>query len=225
MKRLFQILTFTPLFLQAQTKFYLPSTSALPPVSPAFNSGWAITTGADRIMCYTDKRNTSITSKTTGNSSSVQKILNRQYISQPLLAQTLSGTVKGQLRGSESNPTMDGVTSIGIFVCNVQGTIVATLLAITNPPLSGNEYSNSLTNKNTPVSSALSSYNCANGDRLVIEIGVSQKGNSNNRNVTQSFGDNSATDLPEDQTTTTANNPWLQFSTTIKLQPSYIHFF
>ena len=178
-------------------KIPLLSVSAVPPVSPAFNSGWGV----------------------------IQKILNRQYISQPLVAQTISGTIKGQLRGSESNAGMDGVASIGIFVCNAQGVIVATLLTITNPALTGNEYTNTLANRNTPISSTLSSYTCVNGDRLVIEIGVSQKANSNNRNVTHSFGDNSATDLPEDQTTTTANNPWIQFSMTIKLQATHRQFF
>ena len=56
----------------------------------------------------------------------------------------------------------------------------------------------------------------AGGDRLVIEIGIRDATASTTTTATISFGDNGATDLPEDQTTTTALNPWVEISQTLK---------
>lgn len=194
---------------QAVTRFYLPSTGTAE-ISPAFTASWNLTTSADQIRCSTIKQATTMTSKTTANGSSIQNILNRQYVSDPIAGQTISGTVKGQIRGNESKNSMNGFCSIIIRVVSNDGsTDRGTPLAITT---GGTEYSTSLTNRNTPVSTALTSVNAQNGDRIVIEIGARQTATSNNQNVTQSFGDNNATDLPEDETTTTANNPWVEFS-------------
>lgn len=195
------------------TRFYLPSSGAAP-ISPAFMA-WGQTTSADRLAAVKVKIASAMTSKATANSSSIQTILNRQYVYGPLAAQTINGNVKGQLRGSESNNAMDAVAAIGIRIVTPAGATRATLLAITAPVLAGNEYTTSLTNRNTLVSTALTSGDATAGDYLVIEIGASQTATSANRSVSQSFGDDSATDLPEDQTTTATNNPWVEFSVTI----------
>lgn len=195
------------------TRFYLPSTGAAE-VTPAFSASWNLTTSADQLRCTTVKQATTMTNKVTANSSSVQNILNRQYVSDPIAGQTISGTVNGQVRGRESNNAMNGFSSITIRVVSNDGTTVrGTPLAITT---GATEYSTAVTNRNTPISSALTSVNAQNGDRIVIEIGARQMAASTNRNVTQSFGDDSATDLAVDETTTTADNPWVEFSGDIK---------
>jgi hypothetical protein len=58
---------------------------------------------------------------------------------------------------------------------------------------------------------------CEDGDRLVVEFGGG-RALSWTGDFAISFGDNSGTDLPEDDTTTAANNPWLEFSMTIAWQ-------
>ena len=58
---------------------------------------------------------------------------------------------------------------------------------------------------------AISSYACANGDRLCIEIGIGRSVGTTARNGTISFGTSSATDITA-AGSTTANNPVLTFS-------------
>lgn len=202
------------------TRIYLPSTGAAP-VSPAFGSSggsaWGQTTSADRLRGVTTKIASAMASKTTANSGVVQTILNRQYVIGPLAGSTISGTFKGQLRGSESNAGMDATCAIAIRVVKPDLSDRGVCLAITAPTLSGNEYTTSLVNRNTLVSTAITSVVASTGDYLVIEIGAKQNAVSANRSVSQSFGDDSGTDLPEDQTTTAANNPWIEFSATIPL--------
>lgn len=198
------------------TRFYLPSTGAAP-ISPGFG-GWGQTTSADRLAAVKTRISSAMTNKSTANSSTVQTILNRQYVYGPIAAQTINGNVKGQLRGLESNAAMDATAAIHIRVVKPDATDRGTLLAITAAALAGsNEYpTGTATNKNTLVSTALSSVTAVAGDYLVIEIGVKQNSASTNRSVTHVFGDNDATtDLPEDQTTTATNNPWIEFSVTI----------
>ena len=199
------------------TRFYLPSTGTAA-VSPAYAAGWLATGGTDSIRCVIKRTNTTMTDKQTNNSNTQGNTLNRQYVSDPIAAQNITGTVKGQLRGDESATNQDMVSAIGIRVVSNDGsTVRGTLLSITYPALAGNEYDTSYANRYTPTSTAVSSVTAQNGDRIVIEIGCYRyaAGNPPGR-CTQSFGDDSTTDLPEDQTTTTADNPWIEFSADIR---------
>lgn len=197
------------------TRLYLGNDSA--PTSPTLATlGWGITTSADRAKATRATTASVMASKQTANSSIVQTLLNRQFVSDELAAQTISGNFKGQIRGSESNGAMDGTAAIGIWVVKPDGSSRGTLLVITAAALAGsNEYTTSLVNHNHLVSTALSSLAVSDGDRLVIEIGCKQNGVSSNRNVSHSFGSDSGTDLPEDQTATAANNPWIEFANTL----------
>jgi hypothetical protein len=200
------------------TRYYLQA-SVTGAVSPTFSPAWTLTTSADRRTMLPAKVNNAIASKATTTTTAINDVLNRQFVGPPLQSgQTISGTVKGQLRGSESNADNDGVAAIRIFVADISGTVVqGTLLELTYPVLSGNEYTTSLVNRNTPISTSISSYTTQEGDRIVVEIGEHKyTGTVTARSVTQSFGDNSASDMSEDQTSTTANNPWVEFSTTLQ---------
>jgi hypothetical protein len=191
------------------TRFYLPSTGAAD-VTPAYtNLPWSIVTSADSLKCVTTRIGSAMTSKDSATGSSKVTTLNRQYVSAPLNAQTISGTVRGQVRGNYSNKATN--PALGIYVVSRDGTTLrGTLLAITD----GSAYTKTLTNRSTPASLALSSVGAQQGDRIVIEIGGDQTSNGNSH-VTQSFGDDNATDLPVDNSTTTAYNPWVEFSGTI----------
>jgi len=198
---------------QAITRFYLPASGAAE-VSPSFNSSWNKTSDADRIRCVTTKINTTMASKTSSENVSTNPydFLTRQYVSDPVAGQTISGTVKAQIRAQESNNAANFNRAIVIYVVSNDGaTVRGTLLSILG---GGSEYSNSaLTNRNFPASTALSSVTAQNGDRIVIEIGTDSTNTSTtNRTATHSFGDDSSTDLPEDETTKSADNPWVEFS-------------
>ncbi|HEX4611490.1 MAG TPA: hypothetical protein VH092_25070 [Urbifossiella sp.] len=209
------------------TRFYLPSTGAAD-ASPGFDAGWEYTAAADRLKCVTTKISSSMTSKTGTETSSTanEDILVRQYVSDPIGAQTITGTVKGQIRAQESGSSGDQRAQVVIKVVSNDGsTVTGTLLAMDTSALS-NEFATTLTNRKFPKGSSgasLSSVAANSGDRIVIEIGA-RKGDASSTNfvATLSFGDNSGTDLAEDEVTTTANNPWIEFSQTLSFSTGMI---
>jgi hypothetical protein len=77
----------------------------------------------------------------------------------------------------------------------------------------------SLMDVNEATSIALADMVLSHGDRLVFEFGFISSDISTSRQATIVFGDNSATDLAENMTTTTANNPWIEFDSTIDVAP------
>ncbi len=146
-----------------------------------------------------------------------------RYVIGPLAAQTISGTVKVQMRGSESNAGANATGATAIKIIKPDGTDRSVLLAQTasDSATVGNEFKTSLTNatfKNVAEIAAmiLTPQTSTAGDYLVIELGF-RSATTTPRTVNLSYGDNSSTDLPEDTTTTTANNPWVEFSADIPL--------
>lgn len=146
--------------------------------------------------------------------SSVNNLLARQYVSAPLAAQTISGTVKCYLRALKS-VGQTHKANMSIRVCNNAGSsFTGTLLAL-GDYAGGTQFNNTtLENKKFADGEALSSLAVNAGDRLVIELG-SLSAASSDGHGTLSFGDDSGTDLPENETTTAANNPWIEFSGTL----------
>lgn len=130
-------------------------------------------------------------------------------VSPPLNAQTISGTVTGYFRLDVSNVT--GCTAqsrVKITVINRAGTIVATLLAITS---GASNLTNTLTSYQVLNAAALSSYACATGDRIVVEVGIGRSVGTTSRTGDISFGSSSATNISA-AGSTTANNPVVTFS-------------
>lgn len=203
----------------APQRFYLPSTGAAE-VSPAFGSGWDVTANADRIKCVTTRINSAPAQKTltTNATTSPQFDLNRQYVSAPLEAGTISGTVKGQVKCRRASAV--ATLAVQIFVVSNDGsTVVGTLLSVTasqtaaTPPLFPG--ASTTTNRRMLDASDVAAIPIATqaisaGDRLVIEIGCRES--SNAQIVGMTFNDDNATDLPEDDTTTNDFNPWIEFS-------------
>ena len=195
------------------TRLYLPSTGAAA-VSPAYDAAWDVTTGADALACVLVKLSSAMGSQISGSLTEAGVNdwgLIRQYVSAPLAAQTISGTVKSQARYLRSS----GETihdAISIRVCNNAGTsFTGTLLSLGS--YKNSDGSASLRNKMFADGDALSSLAVNAGDRLVIEYGAKRVGGDGTGTI--NFGDDSGTDLPEDETTTAANNPWIEFSGTL----------
>jgi len=202
------------------TRFWLPNTGAAA-VSPSF-TGWTNTTGADRIKCVTTKISSTMTTKTYSieDTGAPYNDLWRQYVSDPLSAQTISGTVKGIIRCAENITNVTGYPQIRIRVCNQAGdSFTGTLLDFNNNAVS-NEFAvgATLVNRKFPrnwsgAGTSLSSLAINANDRLVIEIGFRQDANNEGAETcSASFGDDAGSDLAEDETSSTANNPWLEFS-------------
>lgn len=202
------------------TRFYMPSSGAAA-VSPAFDGGWD-TTPNDRLKMVTTKISSSMTDLTTDEELSVlgTKLGWRQYVSDPIPAQTVQGTVKGQIRVAEGDAAQnfDQVALVIKVVSNDGGTVRGTLLSI-GGHVAANEFTVNTTKTNRKIADgdSLSSVAASANDRIVIEIGCidSSFASLGADSLYASFGDDSGTDLPEDETTTAANNPWIEFSQTL----------
>lgn len=205
-------------------RFYLQNGYGTP-FTVGFDASWNKSAGAATYYLSTARDNsgmatTAIAQLTLGPN----LIALRQFISAPLdKDQTISGTIKGQVRAIENNSALNATIAVGIRVVSRDGSVVrGTLLGVTasddtsaTPP----EMAVALTNRRFQDASenfsiTLSSLDCKEGDRIVVEVGYRENNTTTNTTQTggMSFGDDSATDLPENSTTTTANNPWIEFS-------------
>lgn len=197
----------------AQTTMYLEATGELNGGVHGAFSTWTSTGSA--IFVSTEKtgfkQSTTIASTTIAvdNSSGTATTCFAQFISPPLNAQTISGTITGYARMSIANTSGATVQSrVKITVINRGGTVVATLLAITSGAAN---LTTTLTSYQILNAAAISSYSCANGDRICIEVGIGRSAGTTARNGTVSFGSSSATDISA-AGSTTANNPVIIFS-------------
>lgn len=222
MRKIFiSILCFSSVYSQAQTTFFLEATGA-PDVTPA-TTGWtSLGSSIIRQLLPTGfKQSTTIATTTiaVANGSASDITLFGRFVSPPLMAQTISGTVTGYARMAIANTSGATVQSrIKITVVNKAGTIVATLLATTS---GASNLTTTLTSYQIANAAALSSYACALGDRIVVEIGIGRSVGTTARNGDISFGSSSATNISS-AGSTTANNPVVTFSGNISFYKGII---
>ena len=165
------------------TRFYVPAVgSTAPSVSPAFGAAWGVTTNAGRAITSTAKSNTTLASTTAASfaetSATAINVLQRQGVSDALAAQTISGTFSAVFRGGETATAAnaylqvvlrvvsnDGSTQRAILYAGAAVAVNATANAI------GQEFTTGSLTRIFPAGTAISSYTCVAGDRLVIEVG------------------------------------------------------
>jgi hypothetical protein len=206
------------------TRLYLPSTGASPvTVTPTV---WTKNTGHTQLKIGRAKISSAMStlSNARGVSTNPMTVINVSYVSDPLSAQTLGGTLKGQIRAAASNALLTGNLSIAARVVKNDGTDYASPKHIFSTPVhsSNATYKYTTTIRNWGFMTAADAFSLTvpavtvvEGDRLVVEIGYYSADTSTTRNGQLSVGDNSATDLTEQGSETTANNPWVEFSQTI----------
>ena len=189
------------------TRFYY-QTSLEAHASPALTTGWqAATATLDKKRMLTTRTGNGVEQKLESSSAGNGKLdATRQYVSDPILAQTISGTVKGQLRAYDDKASL---MAVGIQVVSNDGTTQRGILLAPNSY--GTAFTTSARNTYAPSSVALTSVTAQNGDRIVVEIGI-KKTAGGTATVYHFFGDGSGTDLPENETETAAYNPWIEFS-------------
>jgi len=157
-----------------------------------------------------------------------QDLLQGQHISEPLAAQTISGTFKCYLQARESNAAANWRSQIIIRVVSNDGTTVrGTLYAgdtgtLTGDPTSEwNASTSAEESRAFPVggSTALSSLAISAQDRLVVETGAREHNTQNtNRQGAIVYGEPAGGDLAENETQTATNLAgWIEFSGTIGL--------
>jgi len=142
-----------------------------------------------------------------------------QFVSKPLAAQTITGTVKAIMRCKESNAAADMRSQMVIRVVSGDGgTVRGTLLAHDTSALSNEWDATALTNRKFPLNwsgagATLTSVAAQAGDRIVVEVGY----RAHNSSGTQYYGyieagDAASTDCAENETDTLQYNPWVKFS-------------
>jgi hypothetical protein len=206
------------------TRFALSATAATP-LTPAFEAWTRTTEGVRRAMSPT-KDGSAATSQTiwaSGAAAANDSALARQYISDPLRAGitfVTTDTVKCYCRCMES-AVNDNINRqpICVKVVSEDGTTLrATLLGLGHVGPNTTEWiSGTLTNKTLADGDVLTAgYTTVAGDRLVVEVGgqVSSAGGTSVLG-TMSFGANT-TDLGENETDTTALDPWFEISRTLE---------
>lgn len=205
------------------TRFYFSTNDVVPTdcTTPAFDASWELTAGAPRSRMTTIVRRSAMAtiSQLETSTSGTFDALCRQYISDPLNAGSISGTVKGIIRAQQDNTDADMRAQLVIRVLSRDGsTVRGTLLASDNSVLSNEFDATGLVNRKFPLNwagagASLTLVNAQQGDRVVIEIGFRAHNTlSTNRIGTLRFGDASSTDLGENEIDSIDNNPWLEFS-------------
>lgn len=181
------------------------------PASPAFG-GWDMNTGSRQKLLSAKEAGETLGSATSGGTAANGCF--RQYVSDALSAQTISGTLKTYLR-CFSDLELDVSPRILVRVCSGDGsTIRGTLLALGN--YGGANFSiSALQNRIFADGDALSGLAVLAGDRLVIEIGAN---NPSGGDAFIGVGAAVASDLPENETETGNLVPWIEFSGTIAFE-------
>ena len=203
------------------SRFYLPSSGAAT-VNPAFDATWELTSDADRLRMATAKQNTSYqTRQLVAYSPALSDTLWRQYVSDPLNAGSISGTVKGILQAKAQWGTWFPMkTQIVIRVVSNNGLIVRGTL-LSSGTGHGSDYSMSTRNGYAPPSAtAIATIVAQQSDRIVIEIGVRVISlGIFSSYAQQKYGDpTSGADLAENETDTAEGVPWIEFSQTLSFE-------
>lgn len=198
------------------TRFYLPS-SGTPDISPSIDAEWEASYSLTRRNAVTTKISSTMTTVTnsTDGSDDNQDICFFQFISAPISAQTISAqTLKFQIRMSEASTSNNLYSTICVRVLSGDGlTVRGTILAVTRD----NTELVLTTLTNRQFSATTTQVVAQTGDVIVIEIGYGGDPfpSSARHRGSISYGDDSTTDLGENDTDTAAYNPWVEFANTI----------
>ncbi len=156
-----------------------------------------------------------------------QDALMGQFISPPIAAQTVSGTVKMQMQVSEASAARDARSQLVVRVVSHDGlTVRGTLYAGDTGSLTDEWAVGTETNQTFPQDplspATMTSVVASEGDRIVVEYGFRQHQTGTNANdARMNLGDGGSSgdlaDSESDTQTGTTFNPWIEFSNAISL--------
>lgn len=206
------------------TRFFLEASGA-PAISPAFTAGWESQVSGDRVLMFTTKQGTTLANKTAaGTGTSGQDIIWRQFHSPPMAIGnvfTAAEAFKGQVRCREASTTNNYAMVWGLRILSADGaTVRATLRSLTTS--GGLEFDGSALTNRSIVGTYANSYTTVDaGDILVLELGFRCTSGADTANGTGNFGSSAGSDLPEDETTATALDPWFEVVNTLVFGTAY----
>lgn len=204
------------------TRFYFPASGAAA-VSPAISAvDWAHINVLRRPLNAVNG-GSAIATTTYSPDAADHLVAGRahvaQFVSDVLPPQTIAAQlVKLQVRAAETIATNNLFLNWKIYAVTEDGqSVLGTLLAVR---ADGTEVGTVLTNR--ADSATTSAFSSVVNFRLVVEIGLggtpTASASVDGHNGSMSFGENAATDLPEDDASTAALNPWVQFSQNLELK-------
>lgn len=205
------------------TRLYLPS-SGTAPISVAMDTVWDTTALVTPRPTSTTKGTSAFTeiSAVETSTSTSHDIAFGQYISPPLSAQTISGTLQARVRSRQSDVDANARSQFVARVVSNDGSVVrGTLIGSSTTTAAVNQWgvASSITEARTAryprlsASSTVTSVVCEDGDRLVFEFGVRAINTvSTPYTYAVEFGENSPNDLPANETDTSQAAPWIEFS-------------
>lgn len=219
------------------TRFYFNQDAAAPVTPSSWSAGWNKTTGQDTITTPRSLSLGKIPSSFTGNGNtgtgvSGQFVAVTRFVSLGLTqAQTIGGTVKGQIACRETNATDNYNLAVAIKIVKSDGTDRGVLLAVsasddvaTQPPemrnLGGGEQENrKLRDSAESTTITLVDVAAERGDFIVVEVGFRQDSTSTAAGVVSACSLSTVSDYPEDDTTTTSQTTWIEFNSYIAVAP------
>ena len=187
---------------------------------PAFDASWEVTAAVARRTLRLFKEGTPHTNFSQAGSGVVdQDSLVAQFISPPLQAGNISGTVKSYIQALESAAGDDARAQLNIRVLSSDGTVVrGTLLAHDVGALTNEFDAVTRTNRAFPVgltNNTLTLVAAQDQDILVVEVGARIHSTSLGP-ISLRFGDStSLADLAENEVDTADGVPWIEFSQTL----------
>lgn len=148
-----------------------------------------------------------------------------QFVSPPLQAQRISGSINGQLMCSQGNTTGETTLAISISIIDSAGALVAVLLSVTGPSITF-ELASTNTNRSFRDSSdsnilSLTAANCRDGDRILLRVGTRSISSATTGTIDFSPSTTMTSgDCPVDDTSTTGL-AWLSFDMDIVFQQPF----
>ena len=207
------------------TRMYPASAPTGGLVTPSsWSAGWNKTAGAGtkELLLWTEALYTNVNlGGITASGTSGHFTAQQRFISQPLLPQTIAGTVKGQFLCNEVAAGDNFTLAFAIKVIQADGSDRGVLIGTTasddtaaTPPemVVTTPTNRRLLNSAESASITLSSLAVSAGDRLVFEFGVRQASTATSAPAIFACADSALGDLAENDTATTAANAWIEFS-------------
>ncbi|QDY06162.1 hypothetical protein FJK98_02450 [Micromonospora sp. HM134] len=215
------------------TRIYLPRWDGRQaPATAGFGAAWDRTASAWRLSAATTKGATTPLS-TTGTDypkdgpAAGYNVLQAQFVSAPLAAQTISGTFSAVVRAGESASAADASLQVVIRAVSADGGAERGVLypghtaALTaTADVIGQELGTTAATRIVPAGTALSPLAVQAGDRLVVELGVRFHGTNTGVNAFMQLGDAAATaDHTLTSGATTSLCPWVELTADLVFGP------
>ncbi len=205
------------------TRFYLPNSGAAGVTPSSWSAGWNDTSqeSPGTYPLATTPTDTALATTAdieTQSGAGANYIAVGRWVSEPLAAQTISGTIRGVIRGEQTDINGNACPAIAAKVVQSDGSDRAVLLAVAADTSDEFSYDDSFetrvfndASENTLI--PLASQAVQAGDRIVVEIGVCESFDGTWKDSWLRFGDPaSSTDQTFADGETNDYRPWVEFS-------------